>query len=136
MPTSRASRRPRSSRSGSRSVKRIGERIALVETARGPRVHTGQAIVLSAGAIASSRILQRSGLGGGRAGRGLAFNLASPVTLEFDRDLHSERGAQISHYYKPSDVVLETWFNPIVTQSLFMPGWFGATGRTCTATRA
>lgn len=86
-------------------------------------------VVLSAGAIASSIILQRSGLGGERAGRGLAFNLGSPVTLDFDDTLHSERGLQISHYMDPTDgshdgLVFETWFNPIVSQALFMPGWF------------
>jgi GMC oxidoreductase len=78
--------------------------------------------------IASSLILQRSGLGGERAGRGLAFNMASPVTFDFAEELHSERGMQITHYMKPTrgheGVVLETWFNPIVSQSLFMPGWF------------
>jgi choline dehydrogenase-like flavoprotein len=87
-------------------------------------------VVLSAGAIASSIILQRSGLREDLAGRGLALNMASPVTLDFARELHSERGAQISHYFKPidradGDLAVETWFNPIVTQSLFMPGWFG-----------
>ncbi len=86
-------------------------------------------VVLSAGALASSVILQRSGLGDGRAGRGLAFNMASPVTFDFEEELHSERGLQITHYMKPTaddheGLVFETWFNPIVTQSLFMPGWF------------
>jgi choline dehydrogenase-like flavoprotein len=87
-------------------------------------------VVLSAGAIASSLILQRSNLGG-RAGERLAFNMASPVTLDFEEELHSERGAQISHayYVKPTNpghggLAVETWFNPIVAQSLFMPGWF------------
>jgi choline dehydrogenase-like flavoprotein len=87
------------------------------------------AVVLSAGTLASSIILQRSGYGGGRAGQRVAFNMASPVTLDFHEPLvHSERGAQISHYYTPSNgdsgIALETWFNPVVTQSLFMPGWF------------
>jgi choline dehydrogenase-like flavoprotein len=87
------------------------------------------AVVLSAGALASSIILQRSGFGGRRAGHGLAFNVASPVTLDFEEPpLHSERGAQISHYYRAANgdagIALETWFNPVVTQSLFMPGWF------------
>jgi choline dehydrogenase-like flavoprotein len=58
-------------------------------------------VVLSAGAIASSVILQRSGLGEGRAGRGLSFNMASPVTLDFAETLHSERGLQITHYLLP-----------------------------------
>jgi choline dehydrogenase-like flavoprotein len=88
-------------------------------------------VILSAGAIASSIILQRSGLGDGRAGQSLSFNMASPVTLDFDAELHSERGVQMTHaiYLEPSScsdrgVVLETWWNPIVSQSLFMPGWF------------
>jgi choline dehydrogenase-like flavoprotein len=86
-------------------------------------------VVLSAGAIASSVILQRSGLGDGRAGRGLAFNMGSPVTLDFPEQVHSERGMQISHYLEPAGdlhgaLALESWFNPIVAQSLFMPGWF------------
>jgi choline dehydrogenase-like flavoprotein len=86
-------------------------------------------VVLSAGAIASSTILQRSGLGDGRAGRGLAFNMGSPVTLDFAEEIHAERGVQITHFWEPSDgdhegLAFETWFNPIVTQSLFMPGWF------------
>ena len=86
-------------------------------------------VVLSAGAIASSLILQRSGLGGERAGRGLSFNMGSPVTFDFEEVLHSERGMQISHFMRPTDgsddgLVFESWFNPIVAQSLFMPGWF------------
>jgi choline dehydrogenase-like flavoprotein len=87
-------------------------------------------VVLSAGAIASSLILQASRLGEGRAGRGLSFNLASPVTLDFPEKLHSERGLQISHYFMPrtppedEGFTIETWFNPVVSQALFMPGWF------------
>lgn len=88
-------------------------------------------VVLSAGAIASSVILQRSGLGEGRAGRRLSFNLGSPVTLDFAEQVHSERGLQMTHYLLPDGapadedgVALETWFNPVVAQSLFMPGWF------------
>jgi choline dehydrogenase-like flavoprotein len=86
-------------------------------------------VVLSAGAIASSLILQRSGLGEGRAGKGLAFNMGSPMTLDFPEEVHAERGMQITHYLEPTDpghdgMALETWFNPIISQSLFMPGWF------------
>ncbi|HET8672725.1 MAG TPA: GMC family oxidoreductase, partial [Thermoleophilaceae bacterium] len=58
-------------------------------------------------------------------------NMASPVTLDFfPQEVHSERGMQITHYLEPTGadhdgLALETWFNPIVSQSLFMPGWFG-----------
>ncbi|MCW3065274.1 MAG: family oxidoreductase [Solirubrobacterales bacterium] len=84
-------------------------------------------VIVAAGAIASSVLLQRSGIARGRAGRGLAFNMATPLTADFPDELHSERGLQISHYLEPpaeAGYALETWFNPIVTQALFMPGWF------------
>ncbi len=84
-------------------------------------------IVLSAGAIGSSMILARSGVGGPLVGRNLGFNIATPLTADFEDELHSEQGIQISHYLSGPDddgAVLETWFNPIVSQALFMPGWF------------
>jgi choline dehydrogenase-like flavoprotein len=84
-------------------------------------------VVVAAGAIASSLLLQRSGVGGGQVGKHLGFNIASPLTGDFEEELHSERGLQISHYLRPPEgdgFVLETWFNPAGSQSLFMPGWF------------
>ena len=84
-------------------------------------------VVISAGALASSLILQRSSLGGPNAGRGLSFNLGAPMTADFPEKLDSYRGLQISHYLRtPGDdgMILETWFNPVGAQSLFMPGWF------------
>jgi choline dehydrogenase-like flavoprotein len=84
-------------------------------------------VVVSAGALASSVLLARSGIGGDLVGRNLGFNIASPLTADFDDELHSERGLQISHTLIPPDgegFCLETWFNPIGSQSLFMPGWF------------
>jgi choline dehydrogenase-like flavoprotein len=84
-------------------------------------------VVISAGAIASSLILQRSNLGGPNAGRGLSWNLGAPLTAEFDEKLDAYAGLQISHYLRPpgdEGLVLETWFNPVGAQSLFMPGWF------------
>ncbi len=84
-------------------------------------------VVLSAGALASSLILQRSGLGGGQTGRGLSFNLGAPMTAEFAERIDAYDGLQISHYLRPpgdEGLVIESWFNPVGAQSLFMPGWF------------
>ena len=84
-------------------------------------------VVLSAGAIASSLILQRSGMGGPAVGKGLGFNIAAPMHAEFDEKLDSYAGLQISHTLRPAnedDLILETWFNPVGAESLFMPGWF------------
>ena len=94
----------------------------------GRRLRVGaNTVVVSAGALASSLILQRSSLGGPNAGRGLSFNLGAPLTAEFPKKIDSFRGLQISHYLRtPGDdgMILETWFNPVGAQALFMPGWF------------
>jgi choline dehydrogenase-like flavoprotein len=84
-------------------------------------------IAVAAGAIGSSLLLAASRAGGPRVGQHLGFNIASPLTGDFEQVLNSERGLQISHYLRPpagDGFVLETWFNPAGTQSLFMPGWF------------
>jgi choline dehydrogenase-like flavoprotein len=95
---------------------RSGERVRI----------TASTTVLSAGAIASSLIVRRSGLGRGLAGRGLSFNVGAAVTAEFEDVLDAHRSLQISHYVDlPAlDVVLETWFNPLGSQAPFVPGWF------------
>jgi choline dehydrogenase-like flavoprotein len=86
-------------------------------------------VVVAAGAIGSSWLLQRSGLGGAAVGRGLHFNINSPLTADFPDTVDSFAGIQMSHAYVPHGGVpgylVETWFNPPATQSLAMPGWFG-----------
>jgi choline dehydrogenase-like flavoprotein len=88
---------------------------------------SGERIVVAAGAINSSYLLGRSGIGGAAAGRGLCFNVGSPMTAEFDEELNSFDGLQITHLFEPAGeprFVMETWFNPVVSQALTMPGWF------------
>jgi choline dehydrogenase-like flavoprotein len=85
-------------------------------------------VVISAGALHSSYLLQRSGLGGSAVGRGLHFNINSPLTAEFPDRVDAFAGLQMSHAYVPGNGVpgylVETWFNPPATQALSMPGWF------------
>jgi len=84
-------------------------------------------VVVSAGALASSLLLQRSRLGGKRVGTGLSFNVGAPMTGDFTERLDSFDGLQISHAYKPPNedqLIYEAWFNPVGTQALLMPGWF------------
>jgi choline dehydrogenase-like flavoprotein len=84
-------------------------------------------IVVSGGALASSLLLQRSGLGDGLAGTGLCFNVGAPLTADFEEELNSFDGLQITHGYRPpgeEQLILESWFNPVGTQALMMPGWF------------
>jgi choline dehydrogenase-like flavoprotein len=84
-------------------------------------------VVVSAGTVSSSWLLMKSRLGGGRVGEGFACNMGSPITAEFDDELHSYDGLQISHLLQPggdAGFVMETWFNPVLAQALAMPGWF------------
>jgi choline dehydrogenase-like flavoprotein len=85
-------------------------------------------IVVAAGPIGSSWLLQRSGVGGEHVGEGLHFNINSPLAAEFEDVVDSFAGIQMSHaYVAPGDVpgyIVETWFNPPATQALAMPGWF------------
>jgi choline dehydrogenase-like flavoprotein len=83
-------------------------------------------VIVAAGALASSVILRRSGIGGDRVGRDLAFNLACPIVADFPEELRSNEGLQMSHYLAvPGDrVALETWYQPLLGMALFMPGWF------------
>jgi len=83
--------------------------------------------VLSAGAIASSYLMLRSGVGRGLpVGRGFSANMGAALTAEFENPQHAYDGLQISHYGRPRDdrYVFETWFNPPAAQALNLPGWF------------
>jgi hypothetical protein len=83
---------------------------------------------VAACAIGSSWLLQRSGIGGDAVGRGLHFNINSPLTADFPDVVDSFAGIQMSHAYRAAQGVpgflVETWFNPPATQALAMPGWF------------
>lgn len=88
---------------------------------------SGKTIIVSAGTVSSSLILLRSGIGNGRTGKNLCFNMGSPITAVFKDKVNSYEGLQISHYLQinPSrGFIMETWFNPPVAQALTMPGWF------------
>ncbi|MEA2474456.1 MAG: hypothetical protein QOE06_2371, partial [Thermoleophilaceae bacterium] len=106
-----------------------GRRAATIECklAHGGRLTvTPNTVVVAAGALASSTLLQRSKIDA-PAGEGVSFNVATPLTADFPDRLDSYAGMQICEYMQPAGddgLVLETWFNPAMMQSLFMPGWF------------
>lgn len=85
-------------------------------------------VVLSAGALASPYLLLRSGIGRDLpVGRRASFNMGAALTAEFERSLDAYDGLQISHYLVPPHGrgwVMETWWNPPVSQAINMPGWF------------
>jgi choline dehydrogenase-like flavoprotein len=106
---------------------RITEAWATGSDGRRIRIR-GRTFVVAAGAIASSYLLLRSGIGRRLpVGKALAFNMGSPLTGEFPDRLDTYDGLQIGHYLKPRDTgayVYETWWNPPVAQAVNMPGWF------------
>jgi choline dehydrogenase-like flavoprotein len=113
-------------------IARDGDRAAGItgRHASGEQVTlTADEIVIAAGPIGSSRLLQRSGIGGDAVGQDLHFNINSPLTADFFPDaIDSFAGIQMSHAYlapgTPPGYIVETWFNPPATQALATPGWF------------
>jgi choline dehydrogenase-like flavoprotein len=110
-------------------IERDGRRATALECklADGSRLRVdANTVVVAAGALASSLLLQRSKIKT-PAGKGISFNLATPLTADFPERLDAYAGMQICRYMQPpgdDGLVLETWFNPAMMQSLFMPGWF------------
>ena len=107
-----------------------GSRITSVtcRTSDGRRIDVkGKTFVVAAGAVSSSLLLMRSGVGGKNVGKRLSFNIGSPITAVFDEVINSYAGLQISHYLRLTPTrgyIMETWFNPPLGQALTMPGWF------------
>jgi choline dehydrogenase-like flavoprotein len=114
-----------------RVVRRDGRASAVkcrLSDGRRLRVNARDRVIVSAGAIASSRLLQRSRIGGRQAGRGLTFNLRTAVAGRFPREVDSWAGLQMTDAYRPDDRtpwMIESWSVPVVSQALAMPGWFG-----------
>ncbi len=84
--------------------------------------------VLAAGALGSSELLFRSGIGHGRpVGRHLSFNMLTPVFAEFAETQDSFDGIQMGHHVRHGrdEFIIETWFSPPVGLATAMPGWFG-----------
>jgi choline dehydrogenase-like flavoprotein len=115
-----------------RRIVRRGGRASAVKCrlsdGRRLRVTAHDKVIVSAGAIASSRLLQRSRIGGRQAGRGLTFNLRTAVAARFPNPVDSWAGLQMTDWHRPDDHtrwMIESWSAPVVSQALAMPGWFG-----------
>jgi choline dehydrogenase-like flavoprotein len=106
----------------------VASAVTGVHEGRERAVIAADEVVVAAGAVGSSALLHRSGLGGDHVGEGLHFNINSPLTADFPYTVDAFQGIQMSHAYSPSDgtpdYLIETWFNPPATQALSMPGWF------------
>ncbi|NNG15029.1 MAG: FAD-binding protein, partial [Gemmatimonadales bacterium] len=111
---------------GGRSVSEVE---AVFSDGRRVAVRAKQ-FVVSAGAINSSHLLLRSGIGGiGSSlpvGSGLSFNMLTPVFAEFEDDKNCFNGIQMGHYLTEKDdrFIIETWFSPPIGLATAIGGWF------------
>lgn len=84
--------------------------------------------VLAAGALASSHLMLKNGIGRGLpVGKGLAFNMVAPVMAEFKEPMNSFDGIQMGHYVNDrmgDRFLIETWYSLPVGLALTMGGWF------------
>jgi hypothetical protein len=127
--------------------RRFGERLRLVPDCKIERIltHHGRAsgvrcrlrdgrrlivpadtVILAAGSVESSEILQASKLGGRRVGRNMSATMSSGVIAEFPEILDADRGVQLGVYAgeRPDGFVLTTDWEPLPLQAMLMPGWF------------
>lgn len=90
------------------------------------RVIVRRAVIVAAGAIASSHFLIRSG-GHPNAGKLMSCNFALPVAFEFPDRMDAFDGVQISVAAAAPDyrAMFETYFNPPGTFAISLPFYFG-----------
>jgi choline dehydrogenase-like flavoprotein len=90
------------------------------------KIRIRKALIVAAGAIASSRFLMRSELGGTGVGRGLSCNYAFPTLVEFSEPINAFDGAQITMFAAPDsfEAIFETTYNPPGAHSITLPVHF------------
>jgi choline dehydrogenase-like flavoprotein len=88
-------------------------------------------IVVSAGTIASSSLLLRSGIINPRIGQAISFNAGGLIHAEFDQNdypngVNSFDGVQMCNYIRGPEgqFYIESIFNPPMSHALSVPGWF------------
>lgn len=105
-----------------------GRRVAVGVEVSGPdgirrTIRATKGVVVAAGAIASSRLLDQSGIAG--TGEGISLNIASPVVALMPRQVRAWDEDQMATYVDRGDFLLESHFQPPMSMSTLMPGWFG-----------
>jgi choline dehydrogenase-like flavoprotein len=92
-------------------------------------VRARKGVVIAAGTMASSRILAASGIEG--TGEGISLNIASPVPalMPEDRPVRAWDEDQMATYVDRGDFLIESHFQPPMSMSSLMPGWFGEHAR-------
>ena len=95
------------------------------------KIKIRKALVLSGGAIASSRFLMRSNLGGDSVGQGMSCNFAVPPIVEFNEKVNAYDGLQMSLFAETEsfEAIFETTFNPPGAHAISVGHRFGRHAR-------
>jgi choline dehydrogenase-like flavoprotein len=103
---------------------------------RGNELHririNAKVVIVSAGAIASSNLLQKSNIGGQKVGKGLALHPAPFVMGVFDEEIRANRGIPMSYTchefgvtngVKNGGFLIESIFLPVFQMALAIPSF-------------
>ena len=111
-----------------------GKRVAdgvnvLLSDGRTRFIRARAGVVVAAGTMASSRILDASGIDG--TGEGISLNIASPVPalMPHDRPMRSWDEDQMATYVDRGDFLIESHFQPPMSMASLMSGWFSEHAR-------
>jgi len=85
-------------------------------------IRATRGVIVAAGTMASSRILHDSGIAG--TGEGISLNIACPVVALMPGQQRAWDEDQMATYVDRGDFLLESHFQPPMSMSTLMPGWF------------
>jgi len=87
------------------------------------RIRATKGVVVAAGTMASSRILDKSGIAG--TGEGISLNIACPVAalMPEGKRIDAWDEDQMATYVDRGDFLIESHFQPPLSMSTLMPGW-------------
>ena len=100
-----------------------GVRLTLKD-GRERTIRARRGVVVAAGALASSNLLQQSGKI--QAGRNMSLNIACPVValMPEGSDVNSWNEDQMATYVDRGDYLIESHFQPPMAMAMMVPGWF------------
>jgi choline dehydrogenase-like flavoprotein len=103
--------------------------VVTLEDGRQRTIRATKGVVVAAGTMASSRILNASGID--TAGEGISLNIASPVAALMPQgtvvDAWDED--QMTSYVDRGDYLFESHFQPPMSMASLLTGWFGEHAR-------
>ncbi|MEM1131333.1 MAG: GMC family oxidoreductase N-terminal domain-containing protein [Pseudomonadota bacterium] len=85
-------------------------------------IRASKGVVVAAGTIASSNILDASRVKG--TGKGISLNIACPVPALMEDKQNAWDEDQMATYVDRGDFLIESHFQPPMSMSTLVPGWF------------